>query len=333
MVKSHKKYLVTGGCGFIGVTVIHQLLKNIPNVSIRIMDNLSGGTPDDLKAVTDFTLVNLDEIGPMQQQGVELVVADIRNADAAKVLAQGAEFIIHLAANTGVQPSINDPVADMCTNVTGTVNMLEAARAGGRVRSFVLASSGAPIGEATPPLNEKVVCRPISPYGASKLAGEAYLSAYNGSFGLNTVALRFSNVYGPFSRRKGSVVAKFIRQALAGEPWVLNGGGQQTRDFIYSEDLAHAVIKAVNIAPGAELFQIATGVETTILELANMLSPLIESQMGILPQIETGPPLIGDVARNFADISHAKTVLGWKPQIPLITGLVKTVEWFGGVFD
>ncbi len=327
MVKSSKKYLVTGGCGFVGVTVIHQLLKNIPGVSIRIMDNLSGGTPEDLKAVTDFILVKLDETRPMQQEGVELVVADIRDADACKFVAQGAEFMIHLAANTGVQPSINDPVADMSTNVTGTVNMLEAARSGG-VGAFVLASSGAPIGEAPPPLNEQVVCRPISPYGASKLAGEAYLCAYNGSFGLNTVALRFSNVYGPFSRRKGSVVAKFIRQALAGEPWILNGGGNQTRDFIYSEDLAHAVIKAANISSGAELFQIATGVETTILELANMLSPIIEAQMGIRPQMKAGPPLIGDVARNFADISHAKSVLGWKPQISLKSGLVKTVEWF-----
>ncbi|CCK78989.1 NAD-dependent epimerase/dehydratase family protein [Desulfobacula toluolica] len=327
MVESHKKYLITGGCGFIGVTVIHQLLKNFPDVSIRIMDNLSGGTAEDLKAVTDFALVKLDEIGPMKHPGVELVVADICDANAAKVVAQGAEVIIHLAANTGVQPSINDPVADMRANVEGTVNMLEAAREC-RVRSFVLASSGAPIGEATPPLNEKAVCRPISPYGASKLAGEAYLSAYSGSFGLNTVALRFSNVYGPFSRRKGSVVAKFLRQALAGEPWILNGGGEQTRDFIYSEDLAHAVIKAAYLTSGAELFQIATGVETSVLEMANMLSPFIEAQMGNCPKIEIGPPLIGDVARNFADISHVKNVLGWTPQTSLKSGLIKTIEWF-----
>ena len=175
--------------------------------------------------------------------------------------------------------------------------MLEVARAGG-VRSFVLASSGAPIGEATPPLNEKAVCRPISPYGASKLAGEAYLSAYIGSYELNTVALRSSNVYGPFSRRKGSVVAKFLRQAMAGEPWILNGGGEQMRDFIYSEDIAHTIIKAANLTSGAELFQIATGVETSVLKLANMLSRLIEAQIGSRPKMEAGTPLIGDVARH-----------------------------------
>src|SRR5262249_16844775 len=153
-------------------------------------------------------------------------------------------------------------------NVVGTLNYLEACRRLG-VRRFVFASSGAPIGDCEPPLHEEMPGHPVSPYGASKLAGEAYCSAYRHSFGIETVALRFGNCYGPLSSHKNSVVAKFIRQALAGQPWEIFGDGCQTRDFIYVQDVTDAIIRAATVEGiGGEVFQIATNSETTVLELA-----------------------------------------------------------------
>ncbi|WBF66276.1 NAD-dependent epimerase/dehydratase family protein [Desulfovibrio subterraneus] len=324
-----KKWVITGGCGFIGVTLIRQLLKKNPRAVIRVIDNLTGGDERDLAAVTQYT--RIEAPSPLaDNSGIELVVADIRDAKAMNLHTKGADIILHLAANTGVQPSIADPIADMQANVIGTVNILEAARANS-VNCVILASSGAPIGEATPPLNEKAPCRPISPYGASKLAGEAYLSAYSGSYGLNTIALRFSNVYGPLSFKKGSVVAKFIREAFAGKPWHLNGGGLQTRDFIYSEDLAEAILRAAALSDGANLFQIASGKELAVIDMARILAAILKEKAGINVTMQASEALMGDVARNFADISHAKTKLNWSPLMDLRTGLEKTVNWFQSI--
>ncbi|RJG42704.1 NAD-dependent epimerase/dehydratase family protein [Motilimonas pumila] len=321
-------WLITGGLGFVGRTLIAELLKQDLAQAIRVVDNFSTGSPSDLQPVTDFSLVTLDNISAMSaHSGIEVVKADIRDAEPAVKVTAGADVIIHLAANTGVQPSIESPRLDMESNVMGTLNYLEAARQN-QIKQFVLASSGAPIGEAEPPITEKSPCRPISPYGASKLAGEAYCSAYNGSFGINTIVLRFSNVYGPLSGKKGSVVAKFIKQALAGETWTINGNGEQTRDFIYSQDLAKAVVKAAYHPKGGEIFQVATQEETSVRELADLLSAQIKEVFELEVTIDYGEPLIGDVARNFADITHSKQVLGWQPEVKLATGIVDTLNWF-----
>jgi UDP-glucose 4-epimerase len=263
----------------------------------------------------------------MGGDGVELLVADIRDPDVAFKAAVGADVIVHLAANTGVQPSIKAPVLDMESNVVGIVNYLEAARHNG-VASFVFSSSSAPIGKAEPPITETAVCRPISPYGASKMAGEAYLSAYHGSFGLKTVGLRFSNVYGPLSMRKGSVVALFIRRALSGQPLILNGDGSQTRDFIHIDDIVSALLAAAASPNGGEIYQISTQMETSVADLASMLAEILEEQAGIRPQVDFGPPLPADVPRSWADISKARIKLGWEPKRTLHEGLVETVQWF-----
>ena len=184
--------------------------------------------------------------------------------------------MIHLAANTGVLPSIQDPTADCSTNVLGTLNFLEASRKSA-VKRFDFASSGAPLGEQTAPIHEEMVARPISRYGASKLAGEAYCSAYCGSFGLETVALRFGNVYGPRSNDKGSVVAKFVKHIIAGKPLTIYGDGNQSRDFVYVEDLVQAVLLALERPGiGGEIFQIATYKEHTVLEVAETLILIAE---------------------------------------------------------
>jgi len=238
------------------------------------------------------------------------------------------DAVVHLAANTGVGASIADPRRDCVTNVIGTLNYLEACRQGG-VKRFIFASSGAPIGNCEPPIHEELPAHPVSPYGASKLAGEAYSSAYMHSFGIETVALRFGNCYGPLSSHKGSVVAKLIREAMAGHPWEIYGDGRQTRDFIFVEDVADAIIRSATIEDiGGEIFQIATNAETTVLELADKLREVLNRHDVVAGELRHGEPRRGDVKRNYSDTSKARRRLGWSARVNLDDGLDRTVRWF-----
>ena len=189
-------FLVTGGCGFIGRNLIARL-TSAHDHRVRVVDNFSVGRPDDLMSI----------LGEGAKR-VEVVEADIADSELARQAAVGVDVIVHLAANTGVAPSVANPRADCLTNVIGTLNYLEASREAG-VRRFVFASSGAPVGDCVPPIHEELPAHPVSPSGASKLAGEAYCSAYKRSFGIDTVALRFGNCYGLYSSHKSSVVARW----------------------------------------------------------------------------------------------------------------------------
>src|SRR6516165_8454863 len=204
-------WLITGGCGFVGRNLIDQLLTR-PEVTIRVVDNLSVGTRQELAAIHSYNERTLQELAQPSASRLELVVGDIKDDGLMSIVVRGADVVVHLAANSGVAASVADPRGDCMNNVVGTLNCLEACRQHG-IRRFVFASSGAPIGNCEPPLHEEMAAHPVSPYGASKLAGEAYCSVYQCSFGIETVALRFGNCYGPFSSHKSSVVAKFIRQA------------------------------------------------------------------------------------------------------------------------
>ena len=220
-------------------------------------DNLCVGSAEELRSVCPFSELTIDS-KLSAPSGVELVIGDILDGDSLKQAASGIDVIVHLAANTGVAPSVENPVLDCHTNVNGIVNALEAARLQ-QVKRFVFASSGAPVGEVTPPIHEEIVPHPVSPYGASKLAGEGYCSAYFHCYGIDTVALRFGNVYGPLSGKKESVVAKFINRTMKGEILEIYGDGTQTRDFIYVQDLAGAISHAANVQGiGGNVFQIAT---------------------------------------------------------------------------
>jgi len=236
--------------------------------------------------------------------------------------------IIHLAANTGVGPSVENPRADCMANVIGTFNYLEAARIN-NVPRFVFASSGAPAGEVEPPIHEELPPHPVSPYGASKLAGEGYCSAYCKTFNIQTVMLRFGNVYGPGSLHKSSIVAKFIRQALNKETLEIYGDGAQTRDFIYIDDLINALRLAVTTENiGGEAFQIASNQETTVGEITEKMVKIL-NQNGINNiDIINGETRLGDVKRNYSDTSKAKNRLGWQPTMSQEEGLKRTVEYF-----
>ncbi|MQA92574.1 MAG: NAD-dependent epimerase/dehydratase family protein [Gemmatimonas sp.] len=327
-----KRWLITGGCGFIGRSLIQELVREGGH-SVRVLDNLSVGSREDLAAVCDFVETSVTAVlvsDALPQTRVEFLVGDILDEPLTRRAADGFDVIVHLAANTGVAPSVEDPRSDCVTNVIGTLNMLEAARHNG-VQRFVFASSGAPIGECEPPIHEELAAHPVSPYGASKLAGEGYCSAYYRTFGVETVALRFGNVYGPNSGHKNSVVARFIRQALAGEPLEIYGDGKQTRDFIYIEDLVLAIRRAAAVEGiGGETFQIATSAETTVEELVEQLVPALEEAGISIPEVHHGPFRPGDVRRNFSDTSKARVKLAWSSRIALEEGLRSTVEWFRG---
>jgi len=354
----YSRWLITGGCGFIGTSLIRNLMKE-RGQNIRILDNLSVGTKNDLESVCDFNEITLEEIEKTGQSEidksgksiVELVKGDIVEKETAMRSVRGRDVIVHLAANTGVGPSVKNPRKDLETNIIGTFNMLEAARYN-NIQKFIFASSGAPVGECEPPINEDIAPHPVSPYGASKLAGEGYCSVYNKTFNIQTVALRFGNVYGPGSGHKNSVIAKFIKEAMNGKPLEIYGDGSQTRDFIYIEDLVDAIKKAVNhsnlnfIKPGqrnkissskvsnnnyfigGEVFQIATNSETTIREVIDIMVPILNNVGVKNLKVTNGKKRIGDVARNYSDTSKAKKILGWYAKTNLQEGLTKTVAWF-----
>lgn len=321
-------WLITGGCGFIGTSLIKRLqIEDGHNV--RVIDNLTTGTRDDLAGVCAFNEISQESMSK-SPSGVELMVGDILDEELALSVTRGVDIIVHLAANTGVGPSVEDPRSDCYANVIGTFNYLEAARKN-KIARFVFASSGAPAGEVEPPIHEELPPHPVSPYGASKLAGEGYCSAYARSFGIETVALRFGNVYGPGSVHKSSVVAKFIRRALDKQPLEIFGDGTQTRDFIYIDDLIRAVILAAtqdNV--GGETFQIATSRETTVGEMTEELVEVMEAHGITSVQVVNAETRVGDVKRNFSDTSKAKAQLGWQAQTDLKSGLEKTVKYFTG---
>jgi UDP-glucose 4-epimerase len=301
-----KTYLVTGGCGFIGVNLIPRLIDQ--GARVRVLDNLSLGRREDVEPL-----------------GADLHVGDIRDASAVAKACKGVDVVVHLAAHTRVVESLSDPELNFEINAAGTLNVLQACLAAGISKMIFASTGGAILGEQEPPVHEGMVPRPISPYGASKLAGEAYCSAYTGAYGMKTAALRFSNVYGPFSYHKGSVVAQFFRNLLRGKPIVIYGDGEQTRDFLYIADLVEAILLADKVEPAGEVFQIASGQETSI-------RSLLDAMKAMLPErkfdVRFEPGRAGEILRNYASIEKARRILGFDPRTRLNEGLRKTWQWF-----
>lgn len=323
------RWLITGGCGFIGTSLVRDLCEEGGH-SIRVIDNLSVGTREDLANVSRYTALERTQV---KARGwcldiPQLVVGDILDAELALELARDADVIVHLAANTGVASSVQDPRGDCVLNVLGTLTYLEAARER-QVKRFIFASSGAPAGEVEPPIHEEIAPHPVSPYGASKLAGEGYCSAYYRTYGVDTVVLRFGNVYGPGSTHKSSVVAKFIKNALTGAPLEIYGDGSQTRDFIFIGDLVDALLRSASVADvGGEIFQIATSMETTVNDLVGELVAALDAHGVHDVQVINAKVRKGDVRRNYSDTSKAGERLGWRAVTSLRAGLSATVAYF-----
>ncbi len=256
----------------------------------------------------------------------DLFKADILEPSSFKKAFEGVEDIVHLAAYGSVVESIAEPTRNFLVNVQGTLNVLQAAVNAGARRMILASTGGALIGDALPPVDEQSLPKPISPYGASKLCGEAYCHAYAKSYGLETICLRFGNVYGPHSAHKKGAVTLFIKALMSDEPIVIYGDGNASRDYIHVEDLCDG-IKATLDAPllGGDVIHLASGRETTVLDLANILRNVAGKPNH---PIEIKPMRRGEVTRNFADYSKANTTLGFKPKWNIEDGLAATYEWF-----
>jgi len=306
-----KILLITGGCGFIGTNLVKYLADR--GYQIRVLDNLSTGKEENLRKF------RRQDRGP---SAVDLRVGDIRDRGEVSKAVKGTDAVVHLAAHTSVTDSLENPREDWEVNVNGTFNLLEACRQNG-VTKFVFASSNAVVGEQAPPIDELKIPKPLSPYGASKLAGEALCSAYHHSFGLKTISLRFANCYGPYADDKTSVIPRFIKWAKEEKPLIIYGDGNQTRDFVHVNDVCQAIYLALTAAQPSTMelygsvFQIGTGTEVSINELAE----LIKEMAGNKIQISYEPERKGEIKRNYSDITKARTVLNFEPKVKLREGL------------
>lgn len=313
------RWFITGGCGFIGSRLIKSLSKNIDN-EIVIFDNYSVGEPKDLGDLEKSPKISIFE-------------GDIRDETALVKASEGCDAIVHLAAVSGVRISIDEPRDVFDINCLGTFNVLEAARTN-KVGRVIVASTGCAIGTAEPPMRENMVARPDSPYGASKLMGEAYCKCYSDSFGMNATALRFSNVYGPGAYKKISLVHKYIKVAIQGGSLFLYGDGTQTRDFLYVDDMVKAIEKvALEQNLSGETFNICTGIETAINDvIAALDSALAEQGIG-KPEIIPEPRIEGELHRNYSSPDKLLNAIGWKASTDLKDGLPQTISYFKSVLS
>jgi UDP-glucose 4-epimerase len=306
--------LITGGAGFIGSHVADLFLGN--GYDVEIIDDLSSGRP-----------ANVPERASLHR-------VSVTSAEAADIVREGRfDVLVHLAAQMDVRRSVADPLFDATTNILGIINLLEAVRTSGRNTRVVFTSTGGAIyGDFnTPPNFETFSKEPDSPYAISKLASEYYLAYYGRLHGLEHVAVRFGNVYGPRQDPHGEagVVAIFCNRILEGKPLTVFGDGLQTRDYVYVGDVANAVWLGATFAlpPAGPVdersFNVGTGVGTSVVELARLL----QQAAGSDAEIVFAPRRPGEQQESFLNVDKARTILGWEPQVSLADGLAKTFAW------
>jgi len=306
-------YLVTGIGGFIGSSLARELLRR--GEQVRGVDNFSTGKRE-----------NLAEI--MGQ--IDFREADMLDLDAMKSACAGADYVLHQAAIPSVPKSVLDPIGSNRANVDGTVNVLVAAR-DAKVKRVVYAASSSAYGDTpTLPKHERMTPDPISPYAVAKLASEHYMISFYRCYGLETVALRYFNVFGP-RQDPGSpysgVLAKFITQMLGGQQPTIFGDGEQSRDFTYIDNVVEANLLACKAAASqaaGKVFNVATGRRVTLNETFKLLQGLTSYSGSPI----YGPERGGDIKHSLADISSAQEHLGYKPMVSFEVGLRKTVDWY-----
>lgn len=302
--------LLTGGAGFIGSHLLERLLPRGDDVCVV----------DDFNDYYDPALKRRN----LQGKKIELVEADIRDlARVEPLVARKPDVLVHLAARAGVRPSVEDPVLYSDVNVRGTLGLLELCRRHG-VRRFVFASSSSVYGNAPVPFRESQrSLEPISPYGATKLAGEHYGRVYNRLFGIQFTGLRFFTAYGP-RQRPDMAIHKFARLLDRGEEMPVFGDGSTRRDYTYIDDILDGVVRAIDRPKPYEVYNLG---ESRTVELRELLA-LLESALGKKAKIARRPEQPGDVKETCADISKARSELGYDPKVSIEEGIRRFVEWF-----
>jgi UDP-glucose 4-epimerase len=300
--------LVTGGAGFIGSHIVDRLLG--AGHEVVVVDNLSTG---------QRALVN---------RAARLHVCDIRGARLAAVFADvGPEAVVHVAAQAAVPRSVADPIFDASVNVIGTLGVLTAAQRVGVRRVVYIATGGAAYGDTDVlPTPEDHPVRPESPYGVSKVAAEQYLQCWSGLTGVPSLTLRLANIYGPRQNPRGEagVVAIFAHRLVRGESCVINGDGEQTRDYVYVGDVADAVGRAIATPKATGIVNVGTGIATSVNDLYRRVAAAAGSTLA--PTHAPARP--GEQRRSVLDAARAKTLLGWAPWTALDDGLKKTIDYF-----
>jgi len=308
--------VITGGAGFIGSHVADRFLDE--GYDVEIIDDLSSGKRSNVPSGATFHEISVTS-----------------PAAAALVREGGFDVLVHLAAQIDVRRSVADPVFDAATNILGILNLLEAVKASGRATRVVFTSTGGAIyGDFNEPPNfETFQKEPESPYAIAKLSSEYYLAYYGRLHGLQHVAVRFGNVYGPRQDPHGEagVVAIFCNRILEGKPLIIYGDGEQTRDYVYVGDVANAVWLGAtfNLPPAATVdtrsFNIGTGIGTSVIELARLL----QQAAGSNAEIQFAPARPGEQRESFLNVDKARDVLGWEPGVSLADGLARTFAWAG----
>ena len=307
-----QRVLVTGGAGFIGSELVRQLADR--GFTVRVVDNLVNGRRENLDGVLG--------------DNVELVIADVRDAKAMTPLLRDVHIVFHLAC-LGVRHSIHSPVENHEVNASATLRLLSAARSNG-VQRFVYVSSSEVYGTArTAPITENHPTLPMTVYGASKLAGEAYTRAFWETYHYPTVVLRPFNAYGPRCHHEGDsgeVIPKFMLRCLAGKPMVIFGDGTQTRDFTFVADTAAGILAAgLSDKSVGETINLGSGKEIQVKDLANTIAQILSRPHAEVTHVDPRP---GDVLRLLADSSKAKKLLGFQPSVALRDGLARLRDWY-----
>lgn len=306
------KYLITGGAGFIGCNIARELVRRRQEVTV--LDNLSTGS-----------LKNLADI----KKRINFIKGDIRDLSTVARAFRGVDYVLHQAALRAVERSVDDPRATNDNNITGTLNVLLAARDSG-VKRVVYASSSSVYGDIKEPRQvETLSPRPASPYALSKLAGEHYCRLFSELYGLKAVSLRYFNVFGPYQNpesKYAAVIPVFVKQLMAGKAPDIHWHGRQSRDFTYVDNVVQANLlaaKAKKVKLG-ETYNIGNGENTSINELYRVLQELL----GISVEPKRTGKRAGDVLKTYADIGKAKRDLGYEPTVSFREGLAKSIEWY-----
>lgn len=305
--------LVTGGAGFIGSHLVEGLLAR--GWSVRVLDNFSTGHRENIKH-----LINQ----------IDLLEGDVTNLTTVRFAVRNVDVIFHQAALPSVARSVANPLESNEVNITGTLNILLAARDAGVKRVVYAASSSAYGNTPTLPKVESMPPTPLSPYAIAKLTGEMYARAFTQLYGLSTISLRYFNIFGPRqdpATQYAGVIAKFCTCAIEGKPYPVFGDGEQSRDFTYVENVVNANLLAAEAKlADATLVNIACGERTSLNQLIALLNELTNQKL----PAQYGPERAGDVRHSLADVTRAGKLLGYEPMVDIREGLKRTLEWYRG---